>query len=81
MKKLTWALLLIYLLLLIWIVVFKLGVRFSYMVHREVNLVPFSKWFTLEGEIDVMETLLNVVIFRVSASCSFFPESIAGISL
>ena len=46
----------IYLIALFWILLFKLGVRFSYMENRNVNLTPF-------GNIDVAEIILNVVIF------------------
>jgi glycopeptide antibiotics resistance protein len=61
--RITTALLNIYLIVLIWVVLFKLGVRFSYMEHREVNLIPFLGSFTPEGKLDVMEILLNVMIF------------------
>src|SRR6478609_652170 len=54
--KLTIVLLVIYLIALFWILLFKLGVRFSYMENRNVNLIPF-------GKIDVAEIILNVVIF------------------
>ena len=55
-NKLTNVLFIIYLIALFWILLFKLGVRFSYMEKRNVNLIPFSK-------IDVSEIILNVVIF------------------
>jgi glycopeptide antibiotics resistance protein len=55
-NKLTNVLFIIYLIALFWILLFKLGVRFSYMGKRNVNLVPFDK-------IDVSEIILNVVIF------------------
>ncbi len=55
-NKLTNVLFVIYLIALFWILLFKLGVRFSYMENRNVNLIPF-------GKIDVSETILNVVIF------------------
>jgi glycopeptide antibiotics resistance protein len=55
-NKLTSVLFIIYLIVLFWILLFKLGVRFSYMENRNVNLIPF-------GKIDVSETILNVVIF------------------
>ena len=55
-NKLTNVLFIIYLIVLFWILLFKLGVRFSYMGTRNVNLIPF-------GKIDVSETILNVVIF------------------
>ena len=55
-NKLTNVLFIIYLIALFWILLFKLGVRFSYMEKRNVNLIPF-------GKIDVSEIILNVVIF------------------
>ena len=55
-NKLTNVLFIIYLIALFWILIFKLGVRFSYMENRNVNLIPF-------GKIDLSETILNVVIF------------------
>jgi len=55
-NKLTNVLFIIYLIALFWILLFKLGVRFSYMENRNVNLIPFDK-------IDVAEIILNVVIF------------------
>ena len=56
-NKLTIVLFIAYLITLFWILLFKLGVRFSYMENRSVNLIPFS------GKIDLGETILNVVIF------------------
>ena len=61
--KLTTALLVIYLLLLVWIVLFKLGVRFTYMEQRDFNLMPFNELLNPEGKREWMETLLNVLIF------------------
>ena len=55
-NKLTNVLFIIYLIALFWILLFKFGVRFSYMENRNVNLTPFAK-------IDVAEIILNVVIF------------------
>jgi len=55
-NKLATVLFIIYLIVLFWILLFKLGVRFSYMQSRNVNLIPF-------GKIDVSEIILNVVIF------------------
>jgi glycopeptide antibiotics resistance protein len=60
--KVTKALLIIYLVALFWILLFKFGVRFSYMENRSVNLIPFRELY-LNGKIDVAETILNVVIF------------------
>ena len=55
-NKLINVLFIIYLIALFWILLFKFGVRFSYMENRNVNLIPFDK-------IDVAEIILNVVIF------------------
>ena len=56
-NRLTTALFILYLIALSWIILFKLGVQFSYAGSRNVNLVPFGEPF-LKGE-----TILNVVIF------------------
>ena len=62
-NKVTTVLFIIYLIALFWILLFKLGVRFSYMGNRSVNLIPFSEPLILNGKIDVGEIILNVVIF------------------
>lgn len=62
-NKLTNLLLIIYMILLIWILLLKLGVRFSYMGNRSVNLVPFSQSLISNGKIDFSEIILNVIIF------------------
>ena len=62
-NRLTTVLFIIYLIALCWILLFKLGVRFSYMGNRRVNLIPFSEPLILNGKIDVGEIILNVVIF------------------
>lgn len=61
-NKLTYTLLIIYFIVLIWILLFKFGVRFSYMENRIVNLVPF-KSLIRNGKIDKSEIILNVMIF------------------
>lgn len=62
-NKLTNVLLIIYLIVLCWILLFKLGVQFSYMGNRNVNLIPFGKPLVLNGKTDVSEIISNVVIF------------------
>ena len=62
-NRITIALLIIYLVALTWILLFKLGVQFSYMQHRSVNLVPFSTPVILNGKADAGEIILNVVVF------------------
>ena len=61
--RLTKLLLAVYLLVLLWILVLKLGVQFSYMDKRSVNLIPFREPLILNGKIDFGEMILNVVIF------------------
>lgn len=62
-NRLTTLLFIIYLMALFWILLFKLGVRFSYMQNRSVNLVPFREPLISNGRVDVSEIVLNVVIF------------------
>ena len=62
-NKLTIVLFVIYLIALIWILLFKLGVQFSYMENRQVNLIPFKEALILHGKIDFGETIMNVIIF------------------
>jgi glycopeptide antibiotics resistance protein len=56
--RLTTVLFIIYLIALYWILLLKLGVRFSYMAKRSVNLIPFNEPLLLSSE-----NILNVVIF------------------
>lgn len=57
-NRLTTVLFIIYLIAISWILLFKLGVRFSYMGKRSVNLIPFSGSLILSSE-----NILNLVIF------------------
>ena len=61
--RLTTVLFIIYLIALHWILLFKLGVRFSYMEDRRVNLIPFGEAFISNGKMDAGEIISNVVIF------------------
>ena len=57
-NRLTALLFAIYLIAIGWILLFKLGVRFSYMKTRSVNLIPFNEPSIWSGE-----NILNVVVF------------------
>jgi glycopeptide antibiotics resistance protein len=57
-NRLTTVLFIIYLLALYWILLLKLGVRFSYMGNGRANLIPFSEPLILTSE-----NIMNVVIF------------------
>lgn len=62
-NKVTAALLFIYLMILLWILLFKLGVQFSYMEERRVSLVPFYHHFVTGGKLDISETIFNIIAF------------------
>ena len=57
-NRLTISLLVVYGLALVWILLLKLGVRFSYGGERRVNLIPFQERLVFGAE-----NILNIVIF------------------
>jgi glycopeptide antibiotics resistance protein len=57
-SRLTTVLFTIYLIALCWILLFKLGIHFSYMEKRSLNLIPFN-----EPSILHIENILNIIIF------------------
>lgn len=59
----TRFLLFIYLIILLWILLFKLGVQFSYMEERRVSLVPFYHHYVTGGKLDISETVFNIIAF------------------
>lgn len=68
-KKLNKLLLIIYLLLLIWILLFKLSLSFADIATslehpiRSLNLVPFQGSVIVNGKIAFNEILLNAIVF------------------
>lgn len=62
-NRLTTLLFIIYVIVLCWILLLKLGVRFSYMAKRQVNLIPFNQLSSSHDKIDVGEIILNILIF------------------
>ena len=62
-NKLTIVLFAIYLVAICWILIFKLGVQFSYMENRSVNFIPFRKSLIFNGKINFGEIIMNVVSF------------------
>ncbi|MFT3750237.1 MAG: VanZ family protein [Agriterribacter sp.] len=62
-NKITKILFVIYLFALCWILLFKLGVRFSYMAERRVNIIPFNGLLGENGEINLGEIIMNAVVF------------------
>jgi len=63
-NALTQVLVIIYLIALVWILLFKMGVHFSYMSNsRSINFIPFREPLFLNGKLDLGEMIMNVVIF------------------
>ena len=64
LNRLTYILLGVYLIAIVWILLFKLGVHFSNMgIRRSINLIPFSEPLILNGKLDFGEMIMNVLIF------------------
>lgn len=62
-NQITFILLSIYLLVLIWVLLFKLGVAFSYMPKRSFNLFPFDGFYRAHRRTDKPELILNILVF------------------
>lgn len=63
-KKITLSLLIVYLLVLTWIIVFKLQFSFSGLpVIRNINLIPFGESVIVNGKISFTEIIQNVLAF------------------
>ena len=66
------VLFIIYLITLFWILLFKLGVYFSYLgISRSVNLIPFIEVFIQNSKIDFGGMIMNVVICKHSVNHVF----------
>jgi glycopeptide antibiotics resistance protein len=62
--RLTYSLFFIYLVILFWIIVLKLSVRFTYMgQQRSMNLIPYNQPLMLNGKADLGEIILNALVF------------------
>ncbi len=63
-KKITLSLLIVYLLVLTWIIVFKLQFSFSGLpAIRNINLIPFGESVIVNGKISFTEIIQNVLAF------------------
>ncbi len=62
-NKLTIVLFFIYLIALVWILLFKLGVQFSYVENRTVNLIPFNDLISNGKLYFFGEIIMNIIIF------------------
>ncbi len=62
--KLTFGLFIVYLVLLIWIVVFKMQLSYDTMPHfRGLNLIPFAGSVVKNNQLDYNEIILNLIAF------------------
>lgn len=63
-RNLSIGLFIIYFLFLIWIILFKLQFSFAYLDHiRNINLIPFSGSVIVNGKVDFLEIIDNVLAF------------------
>ena len=63
-KKITLSLLIMYLLVLTWIIVFKLQFSFSGLpAIRNINLIPFGESVIVNGKISFTEMIINGIVF------------------
>ena len=63
-KNLTIFLFMVYILLLTWIVLFKLQINFSKLDYmRNINLIPFHQSMIVNGHINLREIIYNVFVF------------------
>ena len=62
--KLTITLLGIYIILIIWIILFKMQFNMSFLPYiRSINLIPFSASVITNGQINISEIINNLIIF------------------
>ncbi|MDX5338749.1 MAG: VanZ family protein [Cyclobacteriaceae bacterium] len=61
--RFTWILTGTYLAVLAWIILWKMGVEFSYRETRSFNLIPFPEVLVSGGRLDWSQVILNVLIF------------------
>lgn len=63
-STLTAGLFILYLIILTWIIVFKLTLNISQLDHlRNINLIPFSSSAIVNGKIAINEILYNILVF------------------
>ncbi len=90
--KLTFELFIMYLLVLIWIILFKMQFSFHTLPHfRGLNLIPFAGTVIKNNQLDYTEIILNMIVFipfglylsMINFNWMFWKKiiSIAGVSL
>jgi len=62
--KLTFGLFMVYFLILIWIILFKMQFSFNTLPHfRGLNLIPFAGSVIKNNQMDYSEIILNMIVF------------------
>lgn len=90
--KLTFGLFIVYILVLIWIILYKMQFSFHTLPHfRGLNLIPFAGSVIKNNQLDYNEIILNIIVFipfglylnMIKLNWSFWKKiiSIAGVSL
>ncbi|OPX45082.1 VanZ like family protein [Ruminiclostridium hungatei] len=90
--KLSLGLFVVYFLVLIWIILFKMQISFNTLPHfRGLNLIPFAGSVIKNNQLDYNEIILNMIVFipfglylsMIKLNWSFWKKtvSIAGVSL
>lgn len=63
-KNLTIFLFTLYLILLLWLILFKFQINFKDLPHiRHINLIPFSESLVINGKIALDEIIYNILVF------------------
>lgn len=63
-NRLTLVLFFIYLLVLVWIILFKMQTDLNVLSgNRSINLIPFGESAIVNGKLDISEIINNIVIF------------------
>lgn len=63
-KKISIAVFGLYILLLIWLILFKFNINLTDLGYiRNVNLIPFKESLIINGHLDISEIIYNVLVF------------------
>lgn len=63
-RNISYIVLGIYIMLLIWLILFKFTTNFSELDHiRNINFIPFSESLIINGHMDIKEIVYNILVF------------------
>ena len=89
-RNITLSLFVVYMLLLTWIILFKLQLKIEPVPDlRSINLIPFSASLIVNGKIDTSEIFANIFVFvpvgvyisMLKPEWSFFKKVVPGFAL